>query len=138
MNQAVVEPQYFFNSTQHILAELERIDVLIRAQVVRARQIQKHDGEFQGLYISEHEIEALLKTSAGLPSWVTAPAPPALTQVQTAIDRMTAEIAQRKAESKRRGISLRFDRLARIFELNSFEIDILLICLAPELDSTLR
>lgn len=134
MNQAVVEPQYFFNSTQHILAELERIDVLIRAQVVRARQIQKHDGEFQGLYISEHEIEALLKTSAGLPSWVTAPAPPALTQVQTAIDRMTAEIAQRKAESKRRGISLRFDRLARIFELNSFEIDILLICLAPELD----
>ena len=74
MNQALVGPQPFLNSTQHILAELERIDVLIRAQVMRARQIHKVDTDFQGLYISETEVDALLEESAGLPRWAVAPA----------------------------------------------------------------
>lgn len=135
MNQAVVKPQYFFNSTQHILAELERIDVLIRAQVVRARQIQKFDSEFQGLYIPETEVDALLEESVGLPRWaVDPPATISAGKLRDALDRFAAEIAQRKAASIRKGIHLRFDKLAQIFKLDPFEIDALLICLAPEFD----
>ena len=51
--------EYYASSLEHILAELERIDLLIRAQVWRARQAQAGDGELQGFYISEQELEAL-------------------------------------------------------------------------------
>ncbi len=43
-----------------ILAELERIDLLIQVQIQRSRQIQLSNEAFQGLYISEEELEQLL------------------------------------------------------------------------------
>jgi AAA+ superfamily predicted ATPase len=129
-----VEPQYFSNSAQHILAELERIDLLIRAQVARARQIQKVDTEFQGLYIPEAEVDALLEESVGLPRWATAPATVSAGKLHDALNRFAAEIAQCKAVSKQKAIPLRFEKLAQLFKLDPFEIDALLICLAPEFD----
>ncbi len=125
---------YYRNSTEHLLAELEYIDVLIRTQVNRARHIQKFDSEFQGLYIPESQVDALLEEPAGLPQWATAPAPISLADLQNFSERIAARIAECKAESKRRGISLRLDRLTRQFGLEPFEIQTLLICLAPEFD----
>lgn len=43
---------FFATSLQHILAELERIDLLVRVQVWRARQVQAIDQQFQGFYLS--------------------------------------------------------------------------------------
>ena len=63
--------QHYTTSIQHVLAELERIDLLIRVQVWRARQLRAADEEFQGLYISEQEVNALLAAPAGLPCWAT-------------------------------------------------------------------
>ena len=57
----------FENSLQHLLAELERIDLLIAAQVARARQLYTNDEQFRGLYISEEEVNALLKQPLGFP-----------------------------------------------------------------------
>jgi len=129
-----VEGGYYTSSLQHILAELERIDLLVRLQVWRARQVQSVDGEFQGLYISEQEVDELLSWPAGLPRWAAAPAPLALAEVQAVLERIAADNAECKAESVRRGVSLRLDELARLFRLTSFDVDVLLICLAPELD----
>ena len=126
--------EHYATSLQHILAELERIDLLIRVQVWRARQVQQANDEFQGLYISEQEVDALMAEPAGLPRWATVPTPLSLAEVQAALDQMAAGIAQRKAESARRGITLRLDELARLFQLTPFDTDALLICLAPELD----
>jgi SpoVK/Ycf46/Vps4 family AAA+-type ATPase len=124
---------YYGTSLQHILAELERVDLLIRVQVWRARQLQEAD-EFQGLYISEDEVDALMAQPAGLPSWATLPASISLAQVETALEAIAAAIDRRKAESARLGTSLRLEKLAGLFELSPFEIDVLLICLAPEID----
>ena len=124
----------YTTSLQHILAELERVDLLIQAQVQRARQLHQADAEFQGLYISEREIDALLAQPIGLPRWAVGPAPSSRPEVQAALDRLAADIARCKAESARRGITLRLDELVRLFELTSFEADALLVCLAPELD----
>ena len=129
-----MKTEYFLNSGQHILAELERIDLLIRAQVTRARQIQKVDTDFQGLYIPESEIDALLEESVGLPRWALVPATISTDRLRDALDRLAAEIDQCKAASNRHGILLRLEKLAQLFNLDSFEIDILLICLAPEFD----
>ncbi|ELS00486.1 hypothetical protein Xen7305DRAFT_00001870 [Xenococcus sp. PCC 7305] len=66
---------YYATSVEHLLAELERIDLLVRVQVWQARQQQASDPQFQGLYISEQELETLLQQPIGLPSWANKPSP---------------------------------------------------------------
>jgi ATP-dependent 26S proteasome regulatory subunit len=124
----------YTTSLQHLLAELERIDLLVQVQVWRARQVQTAEEPFQGLYISEQEVEALLDQPLGLPRWATVPGPLSMPEVQAALEQISAGIAQRKAESARRGITLRLDELACLFQLTPFDVHALLICLAPEID----
>ena len=124
----------YVNSLEHILAELERIDLLIQLQVRRARQLHATDENFQGLYISEEEVDLLLSTPAGLPQWATEPLPLAQSEAQTALDQMALGLAWRKAESHKQGIDLRLDTLRQHFQLSALEVDLLLIGLAPELD----
>jgi len=126
--------EYYTTSLQHILAELERVDLLIKVQIRRARQVHMADSEFQGLCISEQEIDALLKQPIGLPCWASSLSTSSLTEIRTAFDQMAADIGKRKAESAMKGVSLRLEEFARLFRLTPFDIDILLICLAPELD----
>ena len=64
---------YFASSLQHLLAELERLDLLIRTQVKRVQKARRVDDEFQGLYISEQEIEALMAQPLGLSCWTADP-----------------------------------------------------------------
>jgi AAA+ superfamily predicted ATPase len=126
--------EHFATSLDHILAELEWVDLLVRAQVWRARQIQTTDEGFQGLFLSDAEIDALLDQPAGLPRWATVPGslPPA--EIQTAVEHIRAVIAQRKTTSAQQDVILRLDELARLFDLSLFERDVLLICLGPEID----
>jgi winged helix domain-containing protein/ATPase family protein associated with various cellular activities (AAA) len=126
--------QPFFTSLQHVLAELERIDLLIRLQVWRSRQLHQTDSEFQGLYISEEEVNALLREPAGMPRWAAATPSPSHAEVTAALERLSAVIAARKEESARQGLTLRLDGLARSFALSPLEVDVLLIALAPEID----
>ena len=123
----------FTTSLQHVLAELERLDLLIRLAVDQARQMQAEDAEFQGLYIPEHEVDALLARPAGLPYWasVSTLMPPA---IKAALDRMAKDIHERCHESANQGITLRLERLTHLFELNHLDTDILMVCMAPELD----
>ena len=125
---------HFANTLQHILAELERIDLLIHMQFWHARQLQGQMDELQGFYISEEEIERVLARPIGLPRWAAAPLSGSLAEAQTALEQLKSTIAQHKAASSKRGINLRLETLAQLFQLDPFEVDVLLICLAPELD----
>lgn len=124
----------FATSLQHILAELERIDLLIQLQVWRARQLHQVDEQFQGIYIPEEEVDELLASPAGLPAWALASLPLEQPQVQQALDQLLLVIAGRKAAAKQKGITLRLDQLQQIYQLSTIELDILLIALAPEID----
>jgi SpoVK/Ycf46/Vps4 family AAA+-type ATPase len=126
--------EHYASSVQHILAELERIHLLVQIQVWRARQVQASGGAFRGLIISEPEVDALLAQPANLPCWATAPGPPSPGEVQAVLDQMAADIARRKTASTRAGLTLRLEELARLFALTPFDLGALLICLAPELD----
>lgn len=125
---------YFATSLQHVFAELERVDLLIRVQVWHARQVQQAGDEFQGLYISEQEVDALLAQPLGMPRWLSTPLPLSMAEVRETLDRTTDDIAQRKSSSHQQGITLRLDVLARRFHLTPEDVDVLLICLAPEVD----
>jgi ATPase family associated with various cellular activities (AAA) len=127
-----VTASVFASSLQHLLAELERIDLLIAAEVARARRLHMDDEQFRGLYISETEVDLLLRQPAGQPRWAgTAPAP---LEHQSTLDELRRRNAQRREQSVHRGIELRLERLEQIFGLDPFEIDALLVCLAVEMD----
>src|ERR1700674_4271440 len=120
------------SSIEHILAELERIDLLIQIQIRRARQLHQDD-EFQGLYISEQEVDALLARPIGVPRWALASSAGEEND-GAALDRSRTQINARVDASIQHGILLRLVTLASSFNLRSFDIDVVLICLAAELD----
>jgi SpoVK/Ycf46/Vps4 family AAA+-type ATPase len=122
----------FENSLQHLLAELERIDLLITAHVARARRLHADDEQFRGLYISEEEIDALLRQPLGQPKWARAHG--ASTELGPALDKIRRLNKARTEVSARRGVRLRLDELQRTFGLDPFEVDVLLVCLAGEMD----
>ena len=122
----------FENSLQHLLAELERIDLLIAAQVSRARQLCTNDEQFRGLYISEEEVNSLLKQPVGVPRWARGQT--ALGDVGAILEKIAEQINQRKRNSLQGGIELRLHNLQQIFGLSQFEIDALLVSFAVEVD----
>ncbi len=130
-----VASAHFGASLEHLLAELERIDLLIARQVARARGLARTSDGLQGLYLAEEEVDRLLARPVGLPPWALEEEDAtASVGVRATLARLSADIARRGTESRRRGIVLRLDRLVRWFQLDDFEKDILLIGLAPELD----
>ncbi len=124
------------NNLEHLLEELYRIDLIIRLGIERWRaEHQEGVDEFQGLYISEDEVNAILQ------------APPYrsnrkelnldLEQEDSKIKEILEvleEINRKKAESLKKGKDLRLPRLTELFNLRPFEVDVILICLAGELD----
>ncbi|MEN8261347.1 MAG: hypothetical protein ABFS02_12325, partial [Pseudomonadota bacterium] len=125
--------QHFAGSLQHVLAELERVDLLIQAQVARVRSLHADDEQFRGLYISEQELDALLRQPVGRPYWMSQEYNPQ-TQFEPTLNEISHRINLRKQESQSQGIELRLDTLQHRFHLDPLEIDALLICLAVELD----
>jgi hypothetical protein len=123
---------YFANSTEYLLAELEWVDLLIQVQVAKARKIHVDDEQFRGLYISEQELDALLRQPVGQPRWYQVNS--SVDQPESALKELKQQIDLRKQKTLRQGIELRLDSLRQIFRLNPYEIDVLLICLAIELD----
>ncbi len=123
----------FTSSTQHVFAQLERIDLLIRAQVGMARALQAADPAFQGLYITEQEVEVLLNKPLGVPNWDVQVAADN-GALHASLERLSLQLAEREEESLRQGHRLRLVELARRFGISRFDINVVLMCLASELD----
>jgi AAA+ superfamily predicted ATPase len=122
-------------SRQHVLAELERLDLLLRVQVWRARQARGEAGELAAFYIPDAEADELLDKAIGQPLWAGVPLPPqVLTAVQARLDELSRDIAEQTAQSLSQGVRLRLAALAAMFGLTTFDTDVILLCLAPELD----
>jgi hypothetical protein len=118
------------NNLEHILEELNRIDTIIRLYHEKSKA--DHVGssqEFQGLYISEDEINAILKT----PLFESKAYARSVLE-HAKIEKITREINTKKTESIKHGKELRLHILSGLFHMQPFEVDALLVCLAPELD----
>ena len=121
------------HSLAHLLAEMERVDLLLRAQVTRARRLNTVDERFQGLYISEQELDQLLARPTGMPSWALE-SDERRAEVASGLEILKHKATAVAEETVRAGASPRLPRLAALYGLDAFETDCLLICLAPELD----
>lgn len=122
--------EYYHNNMQHIAEELKRIDLLLQLHVLKIRHKKEVVDGFQALYVSDEEINTILDDT----HTATDDDP----RIQTLIERIAEleqEIAEKKGWSQRRGITLNLPALANIFGLTPFELDVVLICMAPELDT---
>lgn len=129
------DQEIFEDSLQHLLSELERIDLLIASAVARARQSVSDDEQFRGLYISEQDVDGFLKQPIGQPRWLASENGETKSPSQyTSYRELSRLLSLREAESLKHGVLLRLHRVREIFGLDAFDLDALLICLACEID----
>lgn len=108
----------------HLLADLQRLDALLRAYVAVARQFRPENDPYNSLYISEPQIDAVLAEQPGLPSWAQSLPPNAVDGLFSAHGPRTVGPA---------GEPSRLGRLQALFGLDPRDLDLLLIAFAPEL-----
>jgi len=111
-------------SLAHLLGRLGVIEARVRLTVQARRQDDPSaDDPFRGLYLSDEQVDRLLSGTA-------APAPP---DEATAGYLTALEAEADRAEGD--GAELRLRSLARNFGLSPLDVELLLIAMAPDLDS---
>ncbi|HYO91131.1 MAG TPA: hypothetical protein VEQ40_05825, partial [Pyrinomonadaceae bacterium] len=132
---AQAEP--YLDSREHLFEELRRLDLMLNLRVARQRHDPAFAGfdEFRGLFITEDEVDFLTgrkqRDDANLNGQQQAVELAALSE---AIEQAERSIAMRTTASLRAGVPLSLLNLAELFRLAPFDLDVLLVCLAPELD----
>jgi hypothetical protein len=123
-------------SLEHLQAELAHIDVLLRHEVRRWQLAGQDPADiFRGLYVSDDHAHALLARPFGASWGQTAALEGEERDAFDEGERRAALQARALAESARcQGKTVRLEKLATAFGLDRFEVDALLICLAPALD----
>ena len=114
-----------FNSPlEHLAAELQRLDLLIHREILRLRaRYQLSLDEFRGLYISDEHVDRLIDQTLGRE------------QPTTVVQELTERAATlRQSNAEQRGTALPWRRIIDEFHLSSFEQEVLLLALAPEVD----
>jgi AAA+ superfamily predicted ATPase len=130
--EQIVAP--FTNSIEHILAEISRVELLVRWQLEQMHPAGSPSGELKGLVISDEEVADLLRRSQGSPPFAAVPPSEDARELWTAIREIGDGIAKRREASLAQRVSLRLVTLQQIFRLSDFEIACLLVCLAVEVD----
>jgi hypothetical protein len=128
----------FRPATEHLLAELEYLKLLLHRQVLRLRAAALlREDQFRGLYISDEEVDAILLQSGSRAAQRVSDrtdSTPTMRSLLSSIESAGRNITMRLQASESAGIDVPLFRLARIFDLSPFERFALLITVAPELD----
>jgi AAA+ superfamily predicted ATPase len=127
----------FQTSLEYLLAELERIELMLHFRVKTRRLENTSTGgdALQSLYISEQEADNLEQDFTFLSEhWALKAGDPALKTFLELSQLIEEKINSHKQELLNQGQELRLDRLSKLFLLSRPEIDILLIGLLVEID----
>jgi AAA+ superfamily predicted ATPase len=118
----------YADDVEHLGDELRRLDLLLRIRAERlfARLSPPSQVE-RSIYISHAEARRLLDHDPG-PEVVEG-----LDGADTALHEMADRIERRLRSSQDSGVTLALPRLGRLFGLSRFELQSVVICLAPEL-----
>jgi hypothetical protein len=121
----------YADTCEHLADELKKLDCLLQWRIAEFRQRTQTfpaTGQ-QQIYIAHGEVDALLQqTTASVPD------APEITAFRSRLAQQRQTVDSRALANVEEGCELPLARLGRIFDLSRFEQDVLLICLAPELD----
>jgi ATP-dependent 26S proteasome regulatory subunit len=112
----------------HLFHELKRLDLLLGARVERLRldPVAAGYNQFRGLFLSEEEIDALLPHRTAAPAAES----PEAEALEARAAELLGEIADLAGSAEHRPLL----DLARLFGLEDFDLRVLVLCLAPEID----
>ena len=140
-NQSVIHDQaedpeidYFKTSEEHLFSELKRIDILVQIAVAKARLIYNSNDQFRGLYISDDDIDRCLNQPIGSPRWRFNIFPDCDEGENSLYGVIKSNVNASLEQSINKNIDLRLIRLKKVFNLNDFDIDVILISLLIEVD----
>ena len=119
------------DSFAHLEDELRRLDRLIELRTLtlalRNQEIPDQQSA-RTVYITPEEVQWLLVQGAP-PASET----PAAAEIRAALAQLSAEIAARVEQSAQAEVFLALPQLGQLFGLSAFELEVVVICLAPEL-----
>src|SRR4026209_2161743 len=122
----LVQRAFYQNSLAHLVDELQQLDTLLQQHIARRRLWRlaaQGLAVAKGVYITHEEVDALLAQEDSDDAQ-----PRAL-----ASDHPGSTIAAKITASAQRGIFLSLPYVAQLFSLSPFEVQTLIVCLAPEL-----
>ena len=104
---------------------LAAMEARVRSAVERRRaEDPDPDDRFRGLYITDAQVDDLL-AGIGLPQWAA---------LDESASEFSAEVEAEADAAEAAGLDIRLRRLARSFGLDRWEVEILLVAMAPDLD----
>ena len=127
----------FQSSIDLLLAELKRIKLKVQLKLLSRRDdnSQLEEDVCKGLYVSEKHIKANIGNlhfqQEDQRSW---PDNSPMGTLIESLKQYEENIAERRKESLIHGQTYRLNNLERFFGLSTLDLDILLVCLLPELD----
>jgi hypothetical protein len=122
----------YADSFSHLADALRQLDLLIQLRIAALRLTTwavPQASANQQMYISHEEVDWLLQRDGSSEG-----SSAALAEISRRIKALHDEIGARLASSVEQGVFLSLHQLARIFALSPFEVQVVVICLAPELD----
>lgn len=131
------ETNLYKSGWDHLNAELSKLDALLHLRLLDFGEegAVTNPGIFRGLYIAEEEVHGMVDKRETKVSGEEPARDSRRKALVAHINELRERIAEKVENSLKAGINLPLYHLATVFPLNSFELDILLICLAPELES---
>jgi hypothetical protein len=115
---------------QHLRDELHKLDLLIRKRILVFRaELPERPGaaDFRFNCITHQEIDRWLASNPGIPSQTE------LSKLDSDIEALEDHIELAVGNSRAQGVVLGLPRLGQLFGLSRFELQVILVCLAPEL-----
>lgn len=125
------EVRYYENGFEHLADELRKLDLIITRRIALFRnEIQQQACAVtnQNIYVSDQEVDWLLQRDV-----LAAGELPDLTSLDKEIEELDQSITQAVTQSLEQGVVLPLVQLAQLFRLNGFDVEVLIVCLAPEL-----
>jgi len=130
-----VELDPFNGGDDHVLAELERVSLMLNAEILRLRAANLlTENQFRGLYVSDEQIDAILHASPEQNAEAGSEGASDIDILEAHLAQCEQRIAARLQASRAAGIVLPLERLTHLYSLSSEECDALLLIMAPELD----
>ena len=118
-------------SVEHILDEINRIDLMLTLQVLKFSEDYKISGnEFQGIVITPKEISTLLKQENKKNQEDNS----VEEELKKQIIKKEATISEKVSSIINQGRNLSLYHISRLFQLTNFEKELILICLATEIN----
>jgi hypothetical protein len=126
---------------EYLQAEFMRLRLLLQRRVLWLRQIWKRDlaqefKNFGGIVITDADADALLQPSPRQSELYFYEQDPRAQAVTRAVQEQEAHIREKEQAMIAAGGPAPLDIITRLFQLGPFERDVLLLCLAPSVDSS--